>query len=199
MSEPHKDYEGAKLGMWLFLFTEILLFGGLFVLFAVYMARHHDAFHVASGNLDVRMGTANTVVLITSSWLVAMAVAALKRGQVAPARRLTLGTIALAGVFLVIKYFEWSAKFHHGLYPGSEHLAAQPPGEAVYFAMYYAMTGLHGIHVTVGMAVLGFAWWFMRTGRCTPEHFVFLENGALYWHLVDLIWIYLFPLFYLVG
>jgi cytochrome c oxidase subunit 3 len=164
-----------------FLFTEILLFGGLFVLFAVYMARHHDAFHVASGNLDVRMGTANTVVLITSSWLVAMAVAALKRGQVAPARRLTLGPHALAGVFLVINYFEWSAKFHHGLYPGSEHLAAQPPGEAVYFAMYYAMTGLHGIHVTVGKAVLGFAWWFMRTGRCTPEHFVFLENGALYW------------------
>lgn len=199
MTDAHHDYEGAKLGMWLFLFTEILLFGGLFVLFAVSMARHHDAFHAASQQLDPAMGAANTVVLITSSWLVAMAVAALKLGQDARARALTLGTIALAGVFLVIKYFEWSAKFRHGLYPGSAELAAHPPGEAAYFALYYAMTGLHGVHVLVGMGVLGLAWWLMRVGRCTPGDFVFLENAALYWHLVDLIWIYLFPLFYLVG
>lgn len=198
MHEPHRDDEGAKLGMWLFLFTEILLFGGLFVLYAVYLRRFEPAFHVASKELDVPLGALNTVVLITSSACVAWGIAALKRGRTKAASRLTVLTIALAGVFLVVKYFEWTAKFHHGLYPGGAELDSREQGQMVYFALYFLMTGLHGVHIVVGMGVLSWVLWLMRAGRVTPERFVALENAGLYWHLVDLIWIYLFPLFYLI-
>ncbi|WP_461209192.1 cytochrome c oxidase subunit 3 family protein [Desulfocurvus sp. DL9XJH121] len=198
MHEAHYDPEGAKLGMWLFLFTEILLFGGLFVLYAVYLSRHQPAFHVAGRELDTALGTLNTVVLITSSAFVAMAVAALRKGRVRLASRLTMLTIAFAGVFLVVKYFEWGAKFHHGLYPGGAELAAREPGQMVFFSLYYMMTGLHGVHIVAGMAVLVWVLLLMRAGKVTPERFTALENGGLYWHLVDLIWIYLFPLFYLI-
>ena len=197
-AHAHHDPEGAKLGMWLFLFTEILLFGGLFVLYAVYLSKYQPQFHEGGKELDAVMGTLNTVVLITSSAFVAWAVAAMKRGDVRRATALTWLTIAFAAVFLVVKYFEWSAKFHHGLYPGAAELLSREPGQQVFFAMYYLMTGLHGFHVIVGMGVLAWVLTRMRKGLVTPERYTALENGALYWHLVDLIWIYLFPLFYLV-
>jgi cytochrome c oxidase subunit 3 len=196
----HKDYTGSKMGMWIFLFTEILLFGGLFVIYAAYHHRYPEEFHHASKALDTAMGTVNTVVLITSSLFVAMAVAALRRAEDARARLLVVLTIAFAGVFLVIKYFEWTAKFHHGIYPGSAELAAtHAPGEIVFYSLYFAMTGLHAVHVIVGMGLLGFILARMRAGAVNSTDFVFLENGGLYWHLVDLIWIYLFPLFYLIA
>lgn len=194
----HHDHEGAKLGMWLFLFTEVFLFGGLFVLYAVYLSRHQPQFHAAGKELDTALGALNTVVLITSSAFAAWAVAAVKRGRVRLAMGLVWLTIAFAAVFLTVKYFEWGAKFHHGLFPGGAELAAREPGQQVFFAMYYLMTGLHGVHIVVGMGVLGWALALMRAGRVTPERYTALENGALYWHLVDLIWIYLFPLFYLI-
>ncbi|QJB56724.1 cytochrome c oxidase subunit 3 family protein [Pseudodesulfovibrio sp. zrk46] len=194
----HHDYQGAKMGMWIFLFTEILLFGGLFVLFAVTFQRYPTEFHEASKLLDVTMGTTNTVVLITSSLCAALSIVALQRGERKRSEMLIGLTILLACCFLVIKYFEWSAKFHHGIYPGSTEIADWAPGKQAYFALYYAMTGLHGIHVIIGMAVLGWVWWLIRREKCTPDHFVALENAGLYWHLVDLIWIYLFPLYYLI-
>lgn len=198
MSDAHRDDEGAKLGMWLFLFTEILLFGGLFVLYAVYLKRYHPEFHAASKELNVALGGLNTVVLITSSAFVAWAIAALKRGRVKLASNLTILTIVCAGIFLVVKYFEWGAKFHHGLYPGGEELDARAQGQMVFFALYYLMTGLHGFHIIVGMAVLSWVLWLVRAGRVNADRFVALENAGLYWHLVDLIWIYLFPLLYLI-
>lgn len=197
-TQPHRDYEGAKLGMWLFLFTEVLLFGGLFVLYAVSLQRFPVEFHQASQLLDVTLGTVNTLVLITSSLLAALSIVALKRGRIAQARLLVLLTIALAAVFLVNKYFEWGAKIDHGILPGSPEIADWPPGKQAFFGLYYAMTGLHGLHVVVGMGVLGWVHWLMGQGKVTPEHYVTLENAGLYWHLVDLIWIYLFPLFYLI-
>ena len=194
----HHDYVGAKMGMWLFLFTEVLLFGGLFVLFSVTYHRFGPEFHEASKLLDVTMGTTNTVVLITSSLFAALSVTALQKGN----RKLSeifIGlTVALACCFLVIKYFEWTHKFHVGIYPGSPDIADWAPGKQAFFALYYTMTGLHGLHVIIGMCVFGWVWWLIRKGKCTPERFVALENGGLYWHLVDLIWIYLFPLYYLI-
>lgn len=198
MNAPHKDYQGSKMGMWIFLFTEILLFGGLFVLYAVYLHRYEPEFHAASQNLDRIMGTANTLVLITSSMFAALGVVALQKGEIRRCQWFVVLTLVLAGAFLVIKYFEWTAKFHHGLYPGSEVMATHPPGEMVYFALYFTMTGLHGVHVVVGMAVLTWVLWLIRIGQANKEDFVVLENAGLYWHLVDLIWIYLFPLFYLI-
>lgn len=194
----HHDYLGAKMGMWLFLFTEILLFGGLFVLYSVTLGRYPVEFHEASKLLDVTMGTANTVVLITSSLFAALAVAALQRGSRWAAELFIGLTLALACCFLVIKYFEWSHKIHSGIYPGGETLIQWEPGKQAFFSLYYTMTGLHGLHVIIGMGVFTWVWVLIRMERCTPGRFVALENAGLYWHLVDLVWIYLFPLYYLI-
>lgn len=194
----HRDYHGAKMGMWLFLFTEVLLFGGLFVLFSVTFGRFPQEFHEASQLLDVTMGTTNTVVLITSSLFAALAVTALQKGDRRLAEAFIGLTVLLACCFLVIKYFEWTHKFHVGIYPGSAAIADWAPGKQAFFSLYYTMTGLHGLHVVIGMAVFGWVWMQIRAEKCTPEYFVALENAGLYWHLVDLIWIYLFPLYYLI-
>ncbi len=198
MSEHHKDYHGAKIGMWLFLFTEVLLFGGLFLLYAVYLSRFPDAFHKAGQELDVILGTTNTLVLISSSFTMALSISALQRGKKKLAIVLVGITILCALAFMGIKYVEWGAKFHHGIYPNAPELLERPRGEIVFFGLYYVMTGLHGIHVLLGVGVLAVLMWFIHKDRVTRDDFVMLENAGLYWHLVDLVWIYLFPLFYLI-
>ena len=199
MTHPqHKDYGGAKLGMWLFLFTEILLFGGLFLLYAVYLKRYPQEFAAGGKQLDWTMGTANTVILLTSSLFAAMAVTAIQRNEVRRAAGLIGGTILCAAGFMVIKYVEWSAKIGHGIYPGSEHLTAGPPGESVFFSLYFMTTGIHGLHVIIGAGLLAWIGVKVKAGSVNAGDFVLMENGALYWHLVDLIWIFIFPLYYLV-
>lgn len=198
MHEVHKDYLGAKLGMWLFLFTEILLFGGLFLLYAVYLNRYPVEFHEGGKQLSKLFGTANTIVLITSSFTVALAISALQQARKKLCLSLLTATIVLAGVFMVNKFFEWSAKIHHGIYPGSPELA-DAGGKNIYFGLYYVMTGAHGLHVIIGAAILGYGMLRIWQDRVTAKDFVLLENGGLYWHLVDLIWIFLFPLFYLIS
>uniref|UniRef100_C6E7U7 Cytochrome c oxidase subunit III n=1 Tax=Geobacter sp. (strain M21) TaxID=443144 RepID=C6E7U7_GEOSM len=198
MSHVERDDFGAKLGMWLFLFTELLLFGGLFVLYSVYLARYPQQFASGGEQLNLVLGTTNTVVLLTSSLFAAMSVTAIKRGE----RRLTLGllggTVSCALVFLVIKYFEWSAKFEHGIYPNSPKLIAGAPGESVFFGLYYLTTGLHGIHVIVGGVLIAWIGALVARGRIDQGNNISLENVALYWHLVDLVWIFIFPLYYLI-
>ena len=196
--QAHKDYAGAKLGMWLFLFTELLLFGGLFLLYAVYLKRYPHEFAVGGKQLNWVMGTANTVILLTSSLFAAMAVSAVQRAEQRRAMGLIFGTILCAAGFMVIKYFEWSAKIGHGIYPGSEHLKAGKPGESVFFSLYFMTTGIHGLHVLIGGALLAWIALRVRAGAVNAENNVLLENGALYWHLVDLIWIFIFPLYYLI-
>jgi cytochrome c oxidase subunit III len=199
MSHPeHKDNVGAKLGMWLFLFTELLLFGGLFILYAVYLSRYPHEFSAAGRELNVVFGAANTVVLLTSSLFAAMAVTAVKRGEKRATLALLSGTLACAGIFLVIKYLEWSAKIHHGIFPGSPKLIAGPPGESVFFGLYYLTTGLHGLHVIIGGVLLGWIGSKVKSGALHAGDNVALENGTLYWHLVDLVWIFIFPLYYLI-
>ncbi len=194
----HKDYFGAKLGMWLFLFTEILLFGGLFLLYAVYLRRYPQEFAAAGKQLNWIMGTANTAILLTSSLFAAMAVTAVQRDELRRAVGLIGGTILCAAGFMVIKYFEWSAKIGHGIYPGSEHLKAGAPGESVFFSLYFMTTGIHGLHVLIGGALLAVIAAKIRSGAVNSGDYILLENGALYWHLVDLIWIFIFPLYYLI-
>jgi len=197
-SGHNRDDEADKLGMWLFLFTELLLFGGLFLVYTIYRYLNPDAFLHASYELNVMMGAINTVVLLTSSLTVAMSITAIQKGDVKMALTLIWSTIAFAGVFLVIKYFEWTAKFDHGLFPGMDHYNDLIPGEKLFFFLYFFMTGLHGFHVIVGAILLIFVISSIRKGEVNKNRFVYLENGALYWHLVDLIWIFLFPLFYLI-
>ena len=196
--QEHKDNIGAKLGMWLFLFTELLLFGGLFILYAVYLARYPHEFSAAGRELNVTFGATNTIVLLTSSLMAAMAVTSIKRGERKTTLALLAGTLSCAGIFMVIKYLEWTAKFHHGIYPGSPKLLAGAPGESVFFSLYYITTGLHGVHVLIGMGL--YLWLVRRAGRGDfgPGYYVPVDAVALYWHLVDMIWIFLFPLFYLM-
>ncbi|MEW5702322.1 MAG: cytochrome c oxidase subunit 3 family protein [Candidatus Zixiibacteriota bacterium] len=200
-ADPRQQHESAKLGMWLFLVTEILLFGGLFCAYAVYRAWYPEMFYNAHKALDVLMGGINTVVLITSSVTMALAIRSLQRDRRRPAVGLLLATLLLASVFLVIKYFEYSHKIHLGQLPGKYYHFTGVPGTNphIFFSIYFMMTGLHGLHVLVGMGVIG--WVMVRTARGAYSHVYYtpVELAGLYWHLVDMIWIFLFPLLYLIG
>ena len=196
--EIHRDDLASKTGMWLFLFTEMLLFGGLFVVYSVYRYRNADAFHLAAKELNTIMGAFNTAVLLTSSLTMALSIVAIQRDQKTLSMLLQMITIFLALFFLVNKYFEWTAKFHHGIYPGSEELLSKSSGEILFFGLYYVMTGLHGVHVIVGMVLIAVMTRMTRKDIITQDNYVRLENAGLYWHLVDIIWIFLFPLFYLI-
>ncbi len=195
----HRDDYGDKLGMWLFLVTEIVLFGGLFIAYSAMRSQYPAEFHHGGAELNATLGVINTVVLLTSSLTMVLSLAALQQADMAKAKAFLLSTIGLGGVFLVIKAFEWSAKFHHGLYPSSAHMATLPHGEQVFFGLYFTMTGLHGVHVIAGMSVLGWMYTLIGKGKISTDRFVTLENGGLYWHLVDVIWIFLLPLFYLAA
>lgn len=194
----HRDDVGSKMGMWLFLFTELLLFGGMFLIYSVYRFEYPEAFHVAAKELNIIMGAFNTAVLLTSSMTMALSIVAIQRNQKTLSMVLQIITILLAIFFLVNKYFEWTAKFHHGIYPGSEELLSKGSGEILFFGLYYVMTGLHGLHVIVGMFLIAVMTRLTRKDIINNESYARLENAGLYWHLVDIIWIFLFPLFYLI-
>jgi cytochrome c oxidase subunit III len=197
-SGHQRDDEASKLGMWLFLFTELLLFGGLFLVYAIYRYMNGEAFLNASYQLNLVFGTINTVILLTSNWTIAMSITAMQKGQKKLSMTLLALTIVAAMIFLVNKYFEWSGKIGHGIFPGMEHYNSMEKGEKLFFFLYYFMTGLHGLHVIVGGIFIGFVIYFIKKGKVTPEKYMLLENSGLYWHLVDVIWIFLFPLFYLI-
>lgn len=201
-----QQFDSAKLGMWLFLITEILLFSGMFVAYAVFRQWHPEAFVAASGTLDQVMGTLNTVVLLTSSLTVALSIHYIKQDKVKECIYYLLGTLALAGGFMVVKYFEYTDKFEHGVFPGGgfdphgahyEHLAGM---EAVpqFFSIYFVMTGIHGFHVLVGMVVIAAIAFMAWRGSFSSEWYTPVELTGLYWHLVDIVWIFLFPLLYLI-
>jgi len=194
----HRDDVGARMGMWLFLFTEILLFGGMFLAYAVYRFQYPEQFKIAAMELNTSLGTLNTVILLTSSLTMALSITALQMKNKFLSLVMLSMTIFFAFAFLINKYFEWGAKFSHGLYPGSEELLAKSNGEIVFFGLYYMMTGLHGLHIIIGIAILLFMLVFIIKDKVTYDNHVKLENSGLYWHLVDLIWIFLFPLFYLI-
>lgn len=194
----HKDPFGARIGMWLFLMTELLLFGGMFLIYGAYRYMNTDAFHLAAHELNTIIGTFNTVILLTSSLTVALSITALQRGNRNLAVLLLALTIVFAFWFLTNKYFEWSHEIHNGIYPGSAILKNRSNGEILFFGLYYVMTGVHGLHVIIGIVLLSFMLVFILRGKITPEEPIKLEVAGLYWHLVDIIWIFLFPLFYLL-
>jgi cytochrome c oxidase subunit 3 len=194
----HKDDIGTRMGVWLFLFTELLLFGGLFFIYSVYRFMHQADFHVAAKELNVFVGTLNTVILLTSSLTMALSITAIQRGSRKLSISLQCITILFGIIFLVNKYFEWMTKIHHGIYPGSEGLLARGSGQILFFGLYFTMTGLHALHVIIGGVLIAVMARFTINGVITPEKYVKLEAAGLYWHLVDIIWIFLFPLFYLI-
>ena len=262
-----QQFEASKLGMWLFLVTEILLFGGMFVAYAIYRAWYPDLFTEASLQLNTIQGALNTLVLLASSLTVAWAIRAAQTDNRKLLVILLWATVALAGVFMVVKYFEYTHKFELGIFPGkyfvleegvptiaelssgtaelvplSEDGAAHSPGEAsgdaahgsveetaaavaeatdhagdehggdhgregaifsnpragIFFSIYYVMTGIHGLHIIIGMIALSILAVRAQKGRYTSVYYTPVENVGLYWHIVDIIWIFLFPLMYLI-
>jgi cytochrome c oxidase subunit III len=197
------EFEAAKQGMWLFLVTEVLMFGGLFVAYGIFRGLYPEMFAVAHKLLSVKMGGINTVVLITSSLTMALAVSSSQRGQRDRASLYLIATFVLASCFLVVKYFEYSHKFHDHLLPagffGNEALKSAHEKSPLFFSLYFVMTGLHGLHVLIGMGLI--AWIWVRNSRREfgPHFYTPVELVGFYWHFVDLVWIYLFPLLYLVG
>ncbi len=197
--EGQRDATDARLGMWLFILSEILLFGGLFILYSAYRYKNPVDFHHASRELEVILSTFNTIILLTSSLSMAASISAIQRGQRKLSMVLLMATITLGLFFLVNKGFEWGTKIEHGIYPNSPALLARAKGEILFFGLYYVMTGLHGLHVLVGVCVLCGMWMLIAKDKINQMRFVPLENAGLYWHLVDIIWIFLYPLFYLIS
>jgi cytochrome c oxidase subunit 3 len=193
-----RDRVGAKYGMWFFLFTEILFFGGMFLLYSMYRSRYAVQFHAAASEENLLLGSINTAVLLTSSLFMAIAVSSVKKGSYRLSVVFQIATIVLGLAFLGIKSAEWSEKFARGIYPNSPVLDKMSMGQILFFGLYYVMTGIHGIHVLIGVCVISFMVYFTATGNITKENFSKLENTGLYWHFVDIVWIYLFPLFYLI-
>jgi cytochrome c oxidase subunit III len=194
----HRDDEASKTGMWLFLFTEMLLFGGLFVVYSVYRFRNASAFHLAAHELSVVVGTINTIILLISSATIAMSITAIQKKNRRLALLLLFTTLLLGLAFLINKYFEWGHHIKDQIYPGSPVLALRGQGDVLFYGLYFFMTGLHALHIIIGMIFIGVVARLIVRNKIDSGNFALLENSGLYWHLVDLIWIFLFPLFYLI-
>jgi cytochrome c oxidase subunit III len=217
VQEHYKDanhqFVSAKEGIWLFMVTEILMFGGLFVGYIIYHMKYPEMFAEGARFLDWRLGFVNTLVLIFSSFTMALGIYYCQINQIKKAVTALGVTVLCGAIFMVIKYFEYTHKFHMGIFPGNllnltqlnEHLTAL--GEktitssnlGLYFGFYFCMSGLHGIHVLLGMGLI--TWVLIRAARgdFNPNYYTAVEGVGIFWHIVDLIWIFLFPLLYLVG
>ena len=196
--EIHRDDLASKTGMWFFLFTEMLLFGGLFIVYSVYRYIHPEAFHLAAHELSVAIGAINTIILLASSTTVAMSITALQKNNKTLSLTLLGVTVLMGLAFLVNKYFEWGEHITEHIYPGSKVLSLRGQGDVLFYGLYYFMTGLHALHIIIGLIFIGVVAVMIYKDKLGSDNFTLLENSGLYWHLVDLIWIFLFPLFYLI-
>jgi cytochrome c oxidase subunit 3 len=194
--------ESSFLGMWLFLVTEIMFFGGLFTAYILYRGQNTEGFVAGSHELDITLGAFNTAVLIGSSLTMALAVWAAQTNRRKATVWFILATILLGGVFLGVKYVEYGAKFEHHLFPGPEfHWPGPEKAESVemYFNLYFLMTGLHALHMIIGIGILAVLAWLAWRGVFSASNHNLVEGVGLYWHFVDIVWIFLFPLLYLLG
>lgn len=200
-SDAEQQRESAKMGMWVFLVTEILLFGGLFVAYGIFRAWYPEMFYNAHKFLDVSLGALNTIVLITSSLTMALAIRSAQLNKKNESIAYLIATLIFAFIFLVVKYFEYSHKIELGQLPGSLYtfVGVEGTNPHIFFGIYFAMTGLHGIHVIIG--ILAITWVLRKTlkNEFSNQYYTPMEMTGLYWHLVDMIWIFLFPLLYLIG
>jgi cytochrome c oxidase subunit III len=194
--------DASMLGMWIFLITEIMFFGGMFMMYTVYRAVYPTAFGVASSTLNEIIGAANTAVLLCSSFTMVLAVRGAQLGKRRTVMVFLVLTILLGLVFLGIKGFEWTEKFHAHHVPGPGfHLAGTAlQGQAqLFFSLYFAMTGLHALHMVIGCGIMLYLLWGTYRGSYSAEYYTPIDIGGLYWHFVDIIWIFLFPLLYLID
>jgi len=208
-----QEFQAAKFGFWLFLATEIMLFGGLFAAYIYFHGVYSEAFRVGGSLLDWKLGALNTVLLPTSSWTMATAVRTAQTSQRKQMVWWLTATVVCALGFMVVKYIEYTGKYHHGIFPFTGIFGGDPvfaptgyyadalQGLAhpqLYFNLYFTMTGIHGLHVLIGIFAISWLIWRGRQGRFHSGWYTPVELVGLYWHVVDLIWIFLFPLLYLV-
>ena len=194
------EFDTCKLGMWAFLAQEILFFAGVFVAYAVFRYLYPDMFLEAHKHLSWQMGALNTLILITSSFTMVMGVRSVQLTQLKTAMTYLSTTLVLAGGFMVVKAFEYASKISHGLLPNVWFNATSAfETSPIFFGCYFFMTGLHGLHVVIGMGLILWIMLRLKKGEFRDGYFTPVEMVGLYWHLVDLIWIFLFPLLYLVG
>jgi cytochrome c oxidase subunit III len=201
---PAQQKEVSTLGMWVFLVTEIMFFGGLFLAYTIYRKEFAGVFELASNTLNVVIGAVNTAVLICSSFTMVLAVRSAQIGSRKALIVFLILTILLGGVFLGVKAYEWNQKFEEHHVPGPtfllEKATAGEQGPAqLFFSLYFTMTGLHALHMVVGEGLMLFLLWHAYKGKYTPTYYTPVDIGGLYWHFVDIIWIYLFPLLYLIA
>ncbi|MGH9349231.1 MAG: cytochrome c oxidase subunit 3 family protein [Vicinamibacterales bacterium] len=196
-----QQHETATLGMWVFLVTEVMFFGGLFMAYLLYRIWYPEAWAIGSLALDIRLGGVNTVVLIASSLTMALAVRAAQTGFPRDTVKWLLITMALGLVFIVIKGFEYAHKVHEHHVPGPNFQFEGPHARQVeiFLSLYFAMTGLHALHMVVGFGLLSVIAWMASRRRFSPGYYAPVEMAGLYWHFVDIVWIFLFPLLYLVD
>jgi len=199
--DAEQQRDASSLGMWLFLVTEIMFFGGMFTAYVVYRAAYAEAFAAASHHLDIVLGTINTAVLIGSSLTMALAVHAAQTGNRRSLQLFLVLTMVLGCVFLGIKGVEYSHKFHEGHVPGPFFTweGADAGNAELFFSLYFGMTGLHALHMIIGIGILAILLLQATRGWYGPHYHTPVELTGLYWHFVDIVWIFLFPLLYLIG
>jgi len=197
--------DASTLGMWIFLITEIMFFGGMFAVYTVYRNFYPTVFAIASNSLNEVIGALNTGVLLLSSFTMVMAVRAGQLGQSKAIVWFLILTLLFGGIFLGVKAYEWNEKFEEHHIPGQAafHLEGVAPADQghaqLFFSIYFAMTGLHALHMVIGIGILLWLLYWVRKGRFTADNYNYVEGVGLYWHFVDIIWIFLFPLLYLIG
>jgi cytochrome c oxidase subunit 3 len=197
-----QQHEAASFGMWIFLATEVMFFGGLFAGYTIYRNLYLPGFEAGSHMLNVTIGAINTGVLIGSSLTMAMAVRAAQMGKRNALVTFLILTILLGLAFIILKLtLEWHHDYKEGLAPGLNFLYAKPDAKSVelFFVFYFMMTGVHAMHMVVGVGVLAFLVVQAWRGQYGPDRFNMVEGAGLYWHFVDIVWIFLFPLLYLIG
>jgi len=197
-SSEHSATSMSRFGMWLFLFTEIMMFGGLFLLYATYRIRFPADFDQSARTLSLWLGAANAAILLTGSFCTTLSLAALRNGSRRFAVGLLVITVLMGGLFLFNHYLEWSDQIHQGIYPNAPHLDSLAKGEILFFGLYYVTLGLHGLHVLIGSIILAVMAVFISREVITATDYIKLENAGLFWHLVDIVWIFIFPLYYLM-
>ena len=201
-ASPAQQRDASTLGMWVFLITEIMFFGGMFLAYTVYRREFAEVFSKASNTLDVVVGAVNTAVLLCSSFTMVLAVHAAEIGSRKALIVFLILTMLLGGVFLGVKAYEWNTKFEEHHVPGPSFYlegVAQQGQAQLFFSLYFAMTGMHAIHMIIGEGLLLYLLWQAYRGKYGSEYYTPVDVGGLYWHFVDIIWIFLFPLLYLIG
>jgi cytochrome c oxidase subunit 3 len=193
--------EASTLGMWIFLVTEVMFFGGLFMAYLLYRVWYPEAWSEGSEELDIVLGSINTIVLISSSLTMALAVRAAQTNWRKGTLWFLVATMGLGLTFLVIKFFEYKHKYDLGHIPGPNfHFEGAHAGQVeIFISLYFAMTGLHALHMIIGFGILATIWWMAYKDRFDSHWYTPVELAGLYWHFVDIVWIFLFPLLYLVD